>query len=84
MTTRDLLVKSWRAASAQANAHGAVTLTPAAFAGYALERGVTVGGARALVPSEETGPYWAVTLSHLAAVEHEEMVGGELGAVASW
>ena len=76
-TWRDLIALSWRQALANADRDGYVVLTPASFAGYALERsGGDVTRARELLRGDREG-FWADVHSRLDAVETEAMLGME-------
>ncbi len=59
MSTRETILRSWWAAARMADSSGAVVLTAASFAGYALS---AVDGdaalAHGLVPTEAS-PFWA-------------------------
>jgi hypothetical protein len=69
-TTRDILIKSWHAVRCRATDDG-VVMNAAAFAGYALDAGLTLSRARMLVPTDPL-PYWGRVHSHLDKVEAEE------------
>lgn len=76
MSTRPALLSSWHAAQRRADTSGAVVLTAASFAGYALEQsGGQVHRARGLVPGGDSGGdslFWARVRSILDDVEREE------------
>lgn len=72
MSTRTLLLTSWHAARRASGVSGAVTLTAASFAGYALEAvGGDVTKARELVPIESEA-FWGRVHEALNTVENEE------------
>lgn len=72
MTTRETILRSWWAARRQADVNGAVTLTAASFAGFALEAADgDTERAKALVPPE-LEVFWARTRDALEQVAIEE------------
>ncbi len=72
MATRDAILRSWQAARRQAESSGAVTLTAASFAGFALDRaGGDATRAHDLVPTAP-GSFWARTHDALDQVTNEE------------
>ena len=82
MSTRLTILASWRNAQRQADVRGAITLTAASFAGYALATSAgDVEAARRLVPLDGES-FWARVQDALDQVAKEENVslraaGGE-------
>ncbi len=81
MSTRLMILASWRNAQRQVDVRGAITLTAASFAGYSLAvSGGDVEAARRLVPVESE-LFWVRVLEALNQVSNEENVplraGGE-------
>lgn len=82
MSARLLILASWRNAQRQADVRGAITLTAASFAGYALAAaGGDVEAARRLAPANSES-FWARVQDALEQVSKEENVplrvaGGE-------
>ena len=72
MSTRITILSSWHSARRHADVNGAVTLTAASFAGYALEAAEgDVVIARKLVPIEAE-VFWARVHDALEQVAQEE------------
>lgn len=74
-TTRSYLATAWAEAQQYVDTNGAIKLTAAALAGYALaQSGGEPHRARGLVPMATTG-YYARVRSYLDSVEIEERAG---------
>lgn len=76
-TTRELVLSSWHAARRKADRDGAVTLTAAGFAGYALEQaGGDAGAAQDAIP-KELEAFWGRARDALKQIEAEEQADTE-------
>ena len=76
-TTRELVLSSWHAARRKADRDGAVTLTAAGFAGYALEQaGGDARAAQEAVPAEMER-FWERATEALEQIEAEEQADTE-------